>query len=153
MTDKQAWMRSAQAVLRSTEETWLSAGLALARVYFALAILLGHALPKLGEMIAGEGHFPELVAELGFPAPLLFAWLATLAQVGGTLLLALGLVTRVGALMILSTLAVGIISVHWGDPFPVVEAGVAYLVMLTVFVVVGGGRYALDRPLLARLEA
>lgn len=137
-------------VTATTEDRHLSFGLLAVRAYLAVALLYGHALPKLGEMLAGEGHFPELVAEMGFPMPALFAWLATLAQAGGAVLLLAGAVTRVGAFLVLSTLAVGIVGVHFGDPFPVVEAGVMYLVLLTFFAVVGAGGLSVDGWLQSR---
>ncbi len=142
------WDERLEALSSTIEEPRASAGVAAVRVYVGAAILAAHALPKLGEMLSGHGHFPELVASMGFPVPNLFAWAATLAQVAGALLLMLGLGTRVAALMVVSTLGVGIVGVHWGDPFPVVEAGVAYIVVLLALLLAGGGRYSLDRQLL-----
>lgn len=136
-------------VLGRAKDSWHDAALAALRTYTGLVIFVAHAWPKLAELVNGRGHFPELVAEMGFPAPMLFAWLATLSQVVGTLLLLAGAATRLGALMVLSTLTVGIVGVHFGDPFPVVEAGLLYLVVLGLFVVVGGGRYSLDRWVLS----
>ena len=51
-------------VLARSEEPWRSRGLLLLRAYVGGAILLVHALPKLGELWSGRGHFPELVPPL-----------------------------------------------------------------------------------------
>lgn len=54
--------------------------LALLRVYTGGVILLAHGLPKLRELLAGGGHFLELVEGMGLPLPLLFAWIAMLRR-------------------------------------------------------------------------
>ena len=48
-----------------------------------------------------------------------------------------------GAGPVLSTLAIGIPVVHWRDLFSEVEVGIMYLLVLVLFVVRGGGLYAL----------
>jgi len=144
--------RLLEGVVRPAGESTRGVGLLVLRLATSAAVFGAHALPKLGEMASGQGHFPELVAEMGFPAPMLFAWMATLAQAGGAILIALGLLTRLGALAVLSTLLVGVIGVHWGDPFPVIEAGVAYIAALTAISLLGAGRLSLDHVLLERLR-
>jgi len=137
----------ARRLLATTADPLASAGLAVLRTYVGLAILVAHAGPKLGEMLAGEGHFPELVADMGFPAPTFFAWLATVAQLGGALAVIAGAATRLGAVSVLSTLGIGIAGVHWGDPFAVVEAGLAYLATLLALALAGGGAFSVDHRL------
>jgi len=127
-------------------------GLLLLRIYVGSALLIAHAGPKLGEMISGHGHFPELVASMGFPAPTLFAWGATIAQFGGCLSIIFGLATRLGTLAVLSTLVVGVLGVHWGDPFKVVEAGVAYMISLSVITLLGPGTLSFDHVISRRLN-
>ena len=50
----------------------------------------------------------------------------------------------------LTTLVVGVPAVHWGDPFGVVEAGVAYMAVLVAFTIAGAGRISLDAARFAR---
>ncbi len=123
----------------------LGAGLLVLRVYVGGALLIAHALPKLRELGSGDPHFVQLVATLGFPAPELFAWLAALTQAAGSAALILGLMTRPAALGVASTLVVGMIGVHVGDPFAVVEAGISYVAAMSTLAIVGPGDLSLDR--------
>lgn len=50
---------------------------------------------------------------LGLPAPLLMAFLATAAEVGGALLLLLGLGTRLVTVPLMVTMIVAAVTVHW----------------------------------------
>ena len=138
-------------VLSSPDEPWRSVGLGLLRAYVGAAILLAHALPKMGELLRGDGHFAVLVASMGFPAPGVFAWFAAITQVVGSVALILGVATRLAAVAVTSTLAVGMLGVHLGDPFPVVEGGVAYVVAMLVIAIVGPGDFAVDRLVRQRL--
>ncbi len=64
--------------------------LRLAGLYLAL----GHGLGKVIGLASGESRFPETVAKLGFPAPVLFAWAAALAEFVGGLAVTVGLFAR-----------------------------------------------------------
>jgi putative oxidoreductase len=95
----------------------------------------------------------------GFPAPELHATMAGTVELVGGCLLVLGLFTRVGAVMLATTMLVALVKVHWGQ----VSAALAlnpdedittitafvYLVMLLWLFARGGGVVSLDRPLLA----
>jgi uncharacterized membrane protein YphA (DoxX/SURF4 family) len=50
---------------------------------------------------------------LGLPLPALMAWMATLAEVGGAVLLAIGLATRWISIPLIITMTVAALSVHW----------------------------------------
>ena len=119
------------------------AGLALLRVYTGLAMALTHGLAKLRD--------PDKIIEgtrgMGFPAPMLFGWMAILAEFGGGLLLAIGLATRPGAFLIASTMSVAALIAHRGDPFAKKELAVTYLMIAALFLFTGSGRYGVD-PLL-----
>ena len=38
-------------------------------------VFVVHGLPKVQELIAGEGHFLPLVQQMGLPKPAAFAWI------------------------------------------------------------------------------
>jgi putative oxidoreductase len=118
--------------------------LALLRVYTGGVILLAHAVPKLRELLAGGEHFINLVAGMGLPFPLLFAWLAMLTQVAGSLCIVVGFLTRLAAVAVASTIGVGMIGVHLGDPFSTLEVGITYLVLLIALSIGGSGAFAVD---------
>ncbi len=120
-------------------------GMLILRIYVGVAVLIAHGWPKLQEMLSGQGHFPELVESLGLPFPTLFAWLAVVSQVGGSLLVILGLWARPAALAVGFTIAFGVLSVHWSDGFKGMELGITYSVVLAVIAVSGPGWMSFDR--------
>ncbi len=121
-------------------------GWTVVRVAFGLTLALAHGLPKvLGNM---EG-FAQGVAQLGFPAPLFFAWCAALAELGGGLLVAVGLLTRPAAAFAAFTMLVALFR-HSADPFARMELALLYLVVMGTALVVGGGPLSLDARLRRR---
>ncbi|RXR05279.1 DoxX family protein [Pseudoxanthomonas composti] len=123
--------------------------------------LLTHGLPKLlgtahGSMadpMAGSINLIENVMHL--PAAPLLAWLVTLLESLGGLLLALGLGTRaIAAMFVVEMLG---IAYALGPTWPWIDRGIEYPVILLALCVhltmAGGGHYALDRTLQARTAA
>jgi putative oxidoreductase len=115
-------------------------GLLFLRVIGGLALALGHGLGKLPP---SEG-FTGRVGDMGFPAPELFAWLATTAEFGGGLLLALGLLTRPAALLVCGQMVVVALLAHAGDPFGDREKAVLIGAIALMCLLAGSGRYSLD---------
>lgn len=131
--------------LLATDESPLTEiSLTVLRVFAGLSMAFGHGL---GKMPPSEG-FVGAVTHLGFPAPELFAWAASLSEFGGGLLLALGLLTRPAAAGIAFTMAVAAFLAHAGEPYGVKEMALLYLVVGLVYLVRGGGRWSLDQVLL-----
>lgn len=116
-------------------------GLVLLRVFAGLSMALAHGMGK----VPPSDGFIGGVEKLGFPLPVLFAWLAGLSEFAGGILLALGLLTRPAALMIAGTMAVAGFMRHADDPFNVQEKAFLYLAVALMFLFVGGGKYAIDR--------
>jgi putative oxidoreductase len=127
----------------------VSAGLLVARLVLGL-LMVGHGAQKLfgwfgGYGLAGTGGFFE---SLGFRPGRAFAAAASLAEVAGGLLVALGLLGPVGPALIISVMIVAAISVHWehgvfatanGIEVPLLYASGALALALT-----GYGAYSLD---------
>jgi putative oxidoreductase len=125
-----------------------------------LAIL--HGWPKLVALQSGSSRFTEGVADLGFPAPIVFAWAAALLEVVGGLGVALGLGTRLSAVLAACPLAVAAFLRHhahdwllfrfglrsvseetrqaWGSP----ELALVYLAVMIAVGLVGPGRLSAD---------
>lgn len=93
-------------------------GLAILRVGVGLGIAIGHGWVKLyGQHGFGPPRdFVSNVEGMGFPSPLLFAWMATAAEFLGGLLLAIGLLTRPAALVLVGNMLVAAFLAHWKDP-------------------------------------
>jgi len=98
-----------------------------------------------GYGIAGTGGFME---SLGFRPGKVHATLAGLSELVGGLLIALGLLTPVGAALVLSVMVVAIGRVHLPKGFFVSDGGFEYnlVIMSTVVALafIGPGAYSLD---------
>ena len=132
--------------------------LRLAGLYLAL----GHGWGKVAGLASGQSRFPQGLAELGFPLPVLFSWAAALAEFAGGLAVALGLFTRWSAGLAAVTMFVAAFIRHratghlfswlgiapvaedtlkaWGNP----ELALAYLIILVAVALLGPGRYSID---------
>ncbi|NTX01129.1 DoxX family protein [Myxococcus sp. CA040A] len=118
----------------------MALGWTLVRAVFGLVLGLGHGLPKVtGDM----SRFAAGVAELGFPFPLFFAWCASLAELVGGVLVAVGLFTRPAAAMAGFTMLVALFR-HRADPFGRMELALLYLTVMVAVALIGGGPWSLD---------
>jgi putative oxidoreductase len=116
------------------------AGLLVLRIVAGLALALTHGLGK----VPPSDRFIAGVEGMGFPLPEFFASLAALAEFGGGIFLALGLVTRPAAFLVLGQMAVVTLIAHAGDPFGDREAPILYGAIALLFLTIGAGRYSLD---------
>lgn len=143
-------MRLLLSFLRPSPGSWpTDVGLLLGRLFAGLGLALGHGL---GKVPPSEG-FVGVVSELGFPAPSFFAWGAGLAELGGGLLLAAGLLTRPAALSVVVTMAVAAFMQHGADPFSGKEKALCYLALALVAAVAGPGRLSVDALAARHLRA
>lgn len=115
-------------------------GLLILRVFIGGA-LLTHGW---GKLFGGLEQFTGFVASLGIPAPQVMAFLAAFAESFGAILLAVGLLTRPAAFMIVATMAVAIFGAHKGEAFSVQEAAWLYLVPALFFLLKGAGKWSVD---------
>lgn len=115
-------------------------GRLMLRVVAGASLLLAHGV---GKVPPSEG-FTANIARMGFPAPDLFAWLASLAEFVGGLLLALGLLTRPAALLVTGHFLLVLVVAHAGAPFADREKAVLYGVVALFYLLAGAGRYSLD---------
>ena len=116
-------------------------GLLILRVYTGLSLALAHGINKFPP----SARFIDGVGDLGFPAPILFAWLASLSELLGGFLLALGLFTRPSALMIAGTMAVAGFMQHGNDPFATQEKALLFLAISIAFLFIGAGKFSIDK--------
>jgi len=127
----------------------LDVGLLLLRLVIGLSFM-AHGAQKLfgwfgGYGIKGTGGWFE---SMGMKPGAFVALLAGLAEFGGGLLLALGLLTPVGGVLIALTMVIAIVKVHGANGYWSTQNGYEYnLAILAVGVALaltGGGQYALD---------
>ncbi len=91
-----------------------------------------------------QDWFIQDVADMGFPLPLLFAWIAVLTEFVGGILLMLGLFTRPAALMNVIVTFVAAFIYHQGN---IVKPGLTaffFMIMCITILLLGAGKYSLD---------
>jgi putative oxidoreductase len=115
-------------------------GILILRVFIGAA-LMTHGIPK---MFSGLSGFTEGVASMGIPFPQVMAFLAAFAESFGALFLAIGLLTRPAAFMILCTMGVAVFGAHGGQAFAKQEMAWLYLVPALMFLLKGAGKWSLD---------
>lgn len=140
--------------------------LRLAGLYMAV-----HGWGKVGMLTGGQADMLiGGVGKLGFPAPVVFAWAATLAEFAGGLLVAVGLFTRYAAAFTAFTMFVASFFQHhapaqflswlgiaplaedvrkgYGNP----ELAFVYLLIFLAVVLVGPGALSVDAVLSRRAK-
>jgi putative oxidoreductase len=122
-----------------------SISLAVLRVVVA-AVFLSHGWPKLFE--GGVNGLGQMLDGRGFPVAIAWAWLVTLLETVGALLLALGVLTTPLALLFAIEMVVAIVLVHLPNGWYVSEGGMEFNVLLVaaslVLAFAGPGAWALD---------
>jgi putative oxidoreductase len=127
-------------------------GLLVLRVVIG-ALFFGHGAQKLfgwfgGYGLAGTGGFFE---QIGFPHGKRQAALAGLAEAGGGVLLALGLLTPLAAALITSVMVVAVSKVHFAKGVWNQDGGFEYNLVLVAaafaLAAVGAGSWSLDNVL------
>ncbi|TFE27886.1 DoxX family protein [Cohnella luojiensis] len=124
-------------------------GILLLRVVIGL-LFAGHAMQKLagwfgGYGLGGTGGFFE---SIGIKPGRTMALLAGLAELAGGLLIAFGLLTPLGAALIVLTMLIAIVKVHGKNGLWNTQSGYEYNLVLAVVAVaiamIGPGDYSLD---------
>jgi putative oxidoreductase len=127
-----------------------------------LGLAMSHGWGKLARLLGGDHGFANALAQMGFPAPLLFAWAAALAETVGGTLVTLGLFTRVAASLCAATMLVAAFVRHhaldqlfvrvglmevpperltaWGNP----ELALMYLAVFVAIALAGAGGVSVD---------
>lgn len=135
--------------LIATWPTWAALPLRIALG----SVFIAHGAQKVFGVWGGAG----LAKFSSNPAP--YSWMqpaslwmgaAALAELVGGALVLLGLLTRLGALMILPVMLVAVFAVHWGAFFMSargIEYAFTLLMVAVALLVLGGGRASLDEML------
>ena len=85
---------------------------------------------------------------MNYPFPLLNAYMATITETAGVILLTLGLGTRLISFPLIIVMVVAITTVHWGNGFDAGDNGseipLYYILMLIVLIIYGSGKISID---------
>ena len=115
------------------------------------SIMFAHGLQKLQ---GGPGNFAQGLAGMGVPLPVLMAYVVTLVEVVGGLLLIVGLLSRLSALLLTINLTIAVLLVKTGVGFLSPQGGgvgaefdLALIAGLLVILFAGPGRLSVDHAL------
>jgi len=105
------------------------------------AFMLTHGLPKLSRLLAGgEIQFGDPIG-LG---PVLSLILVVFAEFLCSILIGIGLGTRLAAIPLMITMIVAGFVAHSSDPFGRKEIALLYLLYYIALFVLGSGKYSID---------
>jgi putative oxidoreductase len=108
------------------------------------SLMLVHGIPKLINLVSGDPIiFPDV---LGM-GPELSLTLAVFAEVFCSILILVGFGTRLAAIPLSITMLVAALLIHSSDPFSVKELSLHYLLVYVVLLIMGSGRFSIDRLL------
>ncbi|MBT8238597.1 MAG: DoxX family protein [Croceitalea sp.] len=115
-------------------------GLAFLRIV-ASGLMMTHGFPKFQKLLSGNFEFAN---PLGIgEAPSLF--LAVIGEFIAPILIIVGYKTRFAAIPVIITMLVAAFIVHAADPFGKKEFALLYAVMFTAILLLGPGKYSLDK--------
>lgn len=107
---------------------------------FVGAMMLTHGWAKLSSFTALSITFPD---PLGVSSTVSLI-LILCAEVGCSLFLIFGLMTRLATLPLMFGMLMAFFVIHGNDPFAIRELALLYLGIYVVLLWTGGGKYALD---------
>ena len=114
--------------------------LLIARIGIA-SLMLVHGFPKMIQLLSGDPvAFP---AVMGMNAQTSLT-LAVLAEVLCSVLILVGLKTRISTIPLIITMLVAVFSIHSDGPFAKQELGLLYLLVYLALLLAGGGKYSTD---------
>lgn len=105
------------------------------------AMMLVHGFPKLQLLLAGgEVQFPSVMGM----SPAVSLGLAVFAEFLCSILLIIGLGTRLATIPLIVTMMTAVFIVHANDSFSNQELGLHYLLSYVVLLILGGGKFSFD---------
>lgn len=106
--------------------------------------MLTHGVPKLQRLFSGEEI--KFSDPYGLGPEVSFV-LVIFAEFLCSILVIMGLLTRLAVIPIMITMATAVIFAHANDPFGVKEKPLLFLIIFGLLLVFGSGRYSVDRQL------
>jgi len=115
-------------------------GLAFLRMG-AAAMMITHGLPKFQKLVGGNLQFADPIGIGSTPTLVL----TVLAEFVCPILIFVGFKTRWASVPVVITMLVACLVVHAADPFKTKEMALLYAVIFITILVLGPGKYSLDR--------
>jgi putative oxidoreductase len=129
----------------STDNTTLQIALTIVRVSVGL-LMIHNGFSKLANI---QNFADNVVTFIGLPFPVFFSYCAAYTEIVGSILLLLGLFTRLNALGLLFTMGIAIFFHIKKDGLQVapLETASLYGLFYLFFLLKGGGKFSLDELL------
>jgi putative oxidoreductase len=116
---------------------------------FVGSVMLTHGIPKLIQLAgAAEIHFAD---PIGLGEVLSF-YLVVFAEAFCSILVIIGLATRLAAIPLIINMSVIVYIVQAGDPFGRKELPIFYLITYIFLFILGSGKYSLDKIIIKTLK-
>jgi putative oxidoreductase len=129
-----------------TREEYLNILVLLLRISIA-ALMINHGLPKLEKLLAGgEIQFANPIGV----GPTLSLILVIFSEFVCSILIGIGLGTRLASIPLMFTMFVAAFITHGADPFGKKEMALLYLLFYLALFVIGSRKYSIDYLLLKR---
>lgn len=127
--------------ITNTDYSTNSVNIALLILRVGVAVMmLVHGVPKLQMLFSGDLQFPGVMGM----SPTISLVLAVFAEVLCSVLLLIGLFTRIALIPLILTMLTAVFIIHGGDPFAKQELGIHYLIVYIALFILGGGKYSFD---------
>lgn len=126
----------------------LDSMLLIVRIAIA-ALMLAHGLPKMVMLFSSE---PVAFSSVFGMSPGLSLGLAVFAEVICSVLILVGLGTRLAVIPLIITMLVAVFYIHMADPFAKQELGLHYLLVYVLLLFAGSGKYSIDSLLTAKIN-
>ncbi|MFH4968336.1 DoxX family protein [Gaetbulibacter sp. M240] len=110
------------------------------------AMMLTHGYPKFERLFGETISFPEV---LGMSASVSL-FLAVFSEFFCSILLILGLFTRLASIPLIITMLIAVFLIHGDDPFSRQELGLHYIIAYVSILILGSGKYSLDYYIMKR---
>ena len=136
-------------LLQTSRDSIQSIGIFLLRVGISLPMIIIHGWPKLSSYMEGNVDLFDPLG-IGYELSLL---LAIFAEVICSILLILGLFSRISAIPLIITMLVAMFLVNAGQPFIVKEKAFVFLMTYIFILLVGSGKFSIDALLTKKLSS
>lgn len=123
----------------SIESRRINVALLALRLLFGILFMV-HGLSKLNDFSQISSSFPDPFG-IGSEAYLI---LAIFSEVGCSIMLILGLLTRLALIPMVFTMCIAFFVIHSGDPFSAKESAFTFLLTFMILWISGAGKYSLD---------
>ncbi|MBP1645163.1 MAG: DoxX family protein [Bacteroidetes bacterium] len=122
-----------------SDDNKIGIGLLLFRAFISV-LMLSHGFAKINSFETLSTQFPDILG-IGGEWNLI---LLIMAEFGCSILIILGLFTRLSSIPVIFSMIIATFVAHANDPFAVKEMAVLYLGLFTFILYMGAGKFSID---------